>query len=79
MQGYTIRVAKAIEAADGDLLGVKLGRLCIDHDIGVAKVAKYLGVTRPTVYSWFTGKSEPQGSYEDAVARLVYEITDAKK
>lgn len=79
MQGYTIRVAKAIEAADGSLLGVKLGRLCIEHDIGVAKVAKYLGVTRQTVYYWFTGKSQPHANYEDAVARMIYEITDASK
>lgn len=77
MQGYTIRVAEAINNADGDLVGVQLGRLCIKHDIAVTKVAKYLGVTRQTVYSWFTGKSQPQASYADAVVRLTNEITNA--
>lgn len=77
MQGYTIRVAEAINNADGDLAGVKLGRLCIKHDIGVAKVAKYLGVTRQTVYHWFTGKSQPQPALEEAVARLIHKLAEA--
>ncbi len=79
MHGYTIRIAEAINNADGDLAGVKLGQLCIKHDIAVTKVAKYLGVTRQTVYSWFTGKSQPQSSYADAVARLIQEISNAGK
>lgn len=77
MQGYTIRVAEAINNADGDLVGVQLGRLCIKHDIAVTKVAKYLGVTRQTVYSWFVGKSEPKPHYADAVERMVQEIEQA--
>lgn len=77
MQGYTIRVAEAIKNADGDLVGVQLGRLCIAHDIAVSKVAKYLGVTRQTVYSWFVGKSEPQSQYYEAVERLIRQIKDA--
>lgn len=76
MQGYTIRIAEAINNADGNLIGVKLGQLCIKHDVAVSKVARYLGVTRQTVYSWFTGKSQPQASYSDAVARLIREITN---
>ena len=78
MQGYTIRVAEAINSADGDLVGVQLGRLCIKHDIAVSKVAKYLGVTRQTVYSWFVGKSEPQPYYYKAVQRMIREINEAQ-
>jgi len=77
MQGYTIRVAEAINNADGDFVGVQLGRLCIKHDIAVSKVAKYLGVTRQTVYSWFIGRSQPQPHYCDAVRRMIREITVA--
>lgn len=77
MQGYTIRIAEAINNADGSLIGVKLGRLCIKHDVPVSKVASYLGVTRQTVYYWFTGKSQPQASFADAVVRLTQEITNA--
>jgi len=57
--GYSIRVAEAIQSASDTLLGVRLGRTCLELDVPVTEVAKRLGVTRPTVYSWFTGKSVP--------------------
>jgi DNA-binding phage protein len=76
MQGYTIRVAEAINNADGNLLGVQLGRLCIKHDIAVSQVARDLGVTRQTVYSWFSGKSEPQAYYVSSVRRMIQELTN---
>lgn len=67
MNGYSIRVAKAIEEADGNLLGVQLGRACLARDIPVATVAEDLGVTRQTVYSWFLGVSEPRGTGVEAI------------
>lgn len=77
MQGYTIRVAEAIKEADGNLVGVQLGRLCLEHDISVVKIANYLGVTRQTVYAWFVGKSEPKPYYFEAVRQMVHEIKEA--
>lgn len=74
MQGYTIRVAEAINNADGNLAGVQLGRLCIKYDIAVSQVARDLGVTRQTVYSWFVGKSQPQAYYDTAVRRMIQEL-----
>ena len=67
MRGYSIRVAEAINEADGDLLGVRLGRACLARDIPVVTVAQALGVTRQTVYSWFVGASVPRGTVEDAI------------
>jgi hypothetical protein len=67
MQGYTIRVAEAIKGANGDLLGVQLGRACLARDISVSDVAKGLKVTRQTVYHWFLGLSEPRGGARDAI------------
>jgi DNA-binding XRE family transcriptional regulator len=77
MQGYTIRVAEATNNADGSLVGVQLGRLCIKHDISVSQVARDLGVTRQTIYSWFSGKSEPQAYYATSVRRMLEELTQA--
>ena len=67
MQGYSIRIAEAIKNADGDLLGVQLGRLCLERDISVAEVAHTLKVTRQTVYGWFTGTTLPQASHESGI------------
>lgn len=67
MRGYSIRVAETIKEANGDLLGVQLGRACLARDIPVSDVAKGLKVTRQTVYHWFLGQSEPRGAARDAI------------
>ena len=36
-------------------LGTQLGRWAVYHDIPVTKIAEVLGVSRQTVYNWFTG------------------------
>lgn len=67
MRGYSIRVAEAIKEADGNLLGVRLGRVCLARDIPVSTVAEALGVTRQTIYHWFIGASEPRGQARGAI------------
>ena len=60
--GYSLRLRDLNNRASSLKVGVRLGRLCIKHDIPVAVVAKRLGVSRTTVYSWFCGASAPQDS-----------------
>lgn len=67
MRGYSIRVAEAIQEADGNLIGVQLGRACLARDIPVSVVAENIGVTRQTVYHWFLGLSEPRGRAVGAI------------
>ena len=67
MRGYSIRVAEAIQEADGNLIGVQLGRACLARDIPVSVVAETIGVTRQTVYHWFLGLSEPRGAACEAI------------
>jgi DNA-binding phage protein len=74
MSGYSIRMARSIEEADGNLLGVQLGRVCLARDIPVAEAAREVGVTRQTIYLWFLGLSNPRGAMcqaiEDYLTRL---------
>jgi hypothetical protein len=51
--GYSLRIADLNKKADGTLLGVKLGRLCIKNNVPVVEVSTKLGVSRQTVYNWF--------------------------
>lgn len=67
MSGYSIRMAQSIEEADGNLLGVKLGRVCLARDISVAEAAREMGVSRQTVYYWFLGLSQPGKTTSQAV------------
>ena len=67
-RGYSLSVVEDIKKADGSLLGVRLGQLCVYHGIPVSVVADLLGVTRQTVYHWFCGARSPQG--QDRQARV---------
>lgn len=70
-RGYMTSIINAVDAADGDLIGVRLGKLCIRKGISVMEVAEYLGVSRQTVYSWFTGRFSPRGPQVDKVNQLL--------
>lgn len=58
-QGYSLRMRDTNLRAPSSSLGVRLGRLCIEHDVPASLVADRLGVTRQTVYNWFRGTSVP--------------------
>ena len=64
MTGYSLRFAKAIAKANQDLVGVMLGKLCIDKDISVIEVANHFGVSRTAIYAWFLGRSAPNKTHE---------------
>lgn len=51
-------------------LGNTLGRLAVDLDFSVQRVAKATGATRQTVYNWMAG-GEVLSPYRPAVERLI--------
>jgi transposase len=55
MIGYTIHLRQRNRKADKRLLGVRLGKHCIDCGIPVLELVEMFGVSRQTVYNWFTG------------------------
>jgi transcriptional regulator with XRE-family HTH domain len=73
--GYSLRLVQLNREADNSNLGVKLGRLCIEHDIPVAEVAKRCNVSRVTVYSWFCGNTVPQTSKLPFIKKFIETIT----
>lgn len=60
MLSYTLELKRKIDNADGELIGVKLGKFCIDNNIPASKVAKTFSVSRMTVYQWFKGEVKPR-------------------
>ena len=69
--GYSALTVREIMAADPRMLGVQLGRICVDRDIPVADVAQFLGTSRVTVYAWFRGKVGVSDKYAEKVQELV--------
>lgn len=68
--GYSIRMAEKMKKAPLTL-GVKLGRLCVKKNISAATIAKKFGVSKVTVYNWFSGKNNPNQDVSDAVRKLI--------
>ena len=73
--GYSARLIALNKEADSKLLGVKLGRICIKRNIPVSLVASELGVSRQTVYNWFTGANTPLNQSVGAVETLLKSFT----
>lgn len=66
-RGYTWRLFHANKTADGRHPGVKLGRFCIERDISVRDIAEEFGVSRMTIYKWFTGEWLPRKPHVDKI------------
>lgn len=73
-KGYSTLTVQEIEEANPNLLGVKLGRICVKRDIPVVDVAEYFDVSRVTVYSWFRGKAVVSGKHADKMQKLIAKL-----
>lgn len=60
-----------------DTLGSRIGRLAIQRDFPVQKIAKALGVSRQTVYNWFSG-TEVFVAYRDRAEDLLNILKSAR-
>jgi transcriptional regulator with XRE-family HTH domain len=60
VRGYDQLVAAAVMGAQPVTPAIELGQFCVAHNVPVEYVATRLGVTRTTVYSWFTGRRKPR-------------------
>ena len=65
--------------AAGDLTrpGVRLAAACIDAEIPVQVVAKWIGVSRQAVYYWLTGATDVARRHIDKVERITDVLLDA--
>jgi len=73
--GYSLTTVDAIQNANSALLGVQLGRICIEHDISAKDVAEFFGVSRMTVYNWFKGKVIVSGKYAEKMSKLIVKLS----
>lgn len=65
MHGYSYAFIKRIHTLAKNKtapVGVQLGAIAVQHEIPISKIAERVGVSRMTVYDWFTGKYEPKQS-----------------
>lgn len=53
----------------------QLAGACFKNQVSVVSVAAQLGVTRATVYNWFTGKSDPRPRYLPLIEQLARRLS----
>ena len=73
-RGYNPATVKTNRAANGHRIGVKLGRFCIKNGIPVEVAAHSLGVTKWTIYRWFSGASEPHRTHGRLIKKFIDEF-----
>jgi hypothetical protein len=73
--GYSLRLVERNRQASDKKLGVRLGRVCIAQEVPVTVVANEFGVTRQTVYNWFTGLSIPGPSVHTRVINYIAKLS----
>jgi AcrR family transcriptional regulator len=72
--GYSSMLVERNRKADRRHLGVALGRKCIALNMPVSEVADKLGVSRMTIYNWFTGAHDPQEFYTSAITEFLKKL-----
>jgi transcriptional regulator with XRE-family HTH domain len=71
LRGYSFALHLANQNADSRLIGVRLGKYCIKNSIPVVKVAEQFGVSRMTIYQWFTGESRPRSAKVEQIEKFL--------
>ena len=74
MIGYSDRIIKANKAANKKHIGERLGKACIKKGVPVQVVCKLIGVSRTTIYSWFTGKCLVNECYAPQIKHVLKEL-----
>jgi len=69
-RGYSYAFVKAVEKADGRRPEIQFARACIKAGIPVTRVARDMGVSRMTVYNWFSGVYRPREAQLAKMHRL---------
>jgi|SRR6267154_4143806 len=72
-RSYSEKFLLTLTQADPKQAGVQLGRLCVEANVPATYIAKALGVTRMTVYSWFRGQDirRPKRKIVEAIIDLM--------
>ena len=74
MIGYSQKIAQANAVASREMLGVRLGKLCIKQGISVIDIAAHFDISRTAVYNWFTGLNDVSSKYENEVTKYIQKL-----
>lgn len=62
-RGYNTLFLRKVADADQTLPAIQFANACIAQGLSIPAIAKATGVTRATVYNWFTAKAAPRPAH----------------
>jgi hypothetical protein len=77
-RGYDSLFLQKVEDADQSAEVMLLADACINKNIPMIDVALMFGVTRATVYNWFTGRTVPHPRHRASMPKIVLRLSKRK-
>lgn len=73
-RGYAATIVKKVLGVAPHTAVVRLGHFCVVRNVPAAYIAQRMGVSRTTVYTWFTGTSPARAKAEAEAEKLLAEL-----
>jgi hypothetical protein len=70
-RGYSTLFVRKVDEANQNELAIRFAQACIKREMPMISVASAMGVTRATVYNWFTGKFHPHKKHQEIMHKLL--------
>lgn len=77
MNKYTLGFLRKVQESDQNRPGVALALEFIEYGVPVTEVAEKAGVSRMTVYNWFTGVTNPSEDKIEIMEKILDEAFEA--
>ena len=70
-RGYSTLFVRKVDEADQKDPVIQFAQECIKRGMPIISVASALGVSRATVYNWFTGVFRPHKRHQEVMLKLL--------
>jgi len=70
-RGFSYKTIQLNREADPRHLGVRLGRVCLERNISAIDCATSLGVSKYTIYKWWSGAWKPNTKHENSIEKYI--------
>jgi|APCry1669189440_1035222.scaffolds.fasta_scaffold94009_2 hypothetical protein len=70
-RGYSTLFVRKVNEANQDDVVIQFAQACIKRELPIISVASAMGVSRATVYNWFTGKFYPHKKHQEIMHKLM--------
>lgn len=71
LRGYSTSFVRAVANSELSDLMFQFAHECVAREIPVSAISERVGVTRATIYAWFTGRAEPRAQHQEKIRQIL--------